>query len=307
MIIAGFLAAAAVTAGCSKEEAALAAAATAIERQYVVAADAARIAKDLRTRVQAGAYRDVCGDPAAFLARVNRELDAHDGHFHFEQLKPAAGAEEDWMMAWRSGGRTANAGVREVRVLEGNVGYLRLSSFYPWDMAAPKLRSAFALLADTDAVILDLRQNGGGDADTAGQIVKAFLAADVKAVQDVERRSGRAEDPLPPADLPPMPTGRPLAVLLDRRAASASEFVAYSLRAAGRAVVVGDRSAGAAHIAGEPVRLPGGYAVTIPDARPINRVTGANWEGQGVKPDVPGGDDPVFVARQRLAAAPAER
>lgn len=290
-------------AACSAGEAAVLDAAAAIERQYVIAAEAPRISADLRLRVKSGAYRPVCHDPAALVARVNRDLDVHDGHFHFEQLGASKAGPEDWLMAWRSGSRPANAGVREVRVLEGNVGYLRLSSFYPWDLARPKLSAAFALLGDVDALVLDLRQNGGGDAATAGQVVRALVGIEVWGVQDIERRSGGTHEPLPDPELPLTLAGRPLAILIDRRSASASEFVAYSLQAAGRATVVGDRSAGVAHIFGEPVRLRGGYGLTIPDARPVNRITGANWEGSGARPDLPGGDDPVFVARQRLAEA----
>jgi hypothetical protein len=63
-------------------------------------------------------------------------------------------------MAWRADARSNGAGVREVRVLEGNIGYLRLSTFYPLDLARPKLAAAFTLLADTDGLVLDLRQNG---------------------------------------------------------------------------------------------------------------------------------------------------
>ena len=300
MLLAGLLAAS-VAAPCATESAALRAAADAIERRYVMAAQAPAIAGDLRRRVDRGAYGEVCTDPAAFLAHVNRDLDSYDGHFHFERLNARDGAEEDWLMAWRSGARSANAGVREVRVLEGNVGYLRLSSFYPWDVAKPKLAAALDLLRDADALVVDLRQNGGGNDATANQLLRALMGPDAPAVQDIERRSGRVEEPLPKAELRTTLAGRPLAILIDRRSASASEFVAYSLQATGQAVVVGDRSAGAAHIFGDPVKLPGGYALTIPDARPVNRLTGASWEGTGVRPDIPGGDDPLFVARRRLS------
>ena len=100
-----------------------------------------------------------CADPVAFSARLNQDLDRFDGHFHFERVDAAAG-QDDWLMAWRADARGDGAGVREVRVLEGNVGYLRLSTFYPLDLARPKLAAAFTLLADTDGLVLDLRQNG---------------------------------------------------------------------------------------------------------------------------------------------------
>lgn len=304
LLASAFAAAAVATAppasSCPGKLAALREAADAIDRRYVIASTGRSMANNLRRRIASGAYGDVCSDDAAFIARVNRDLDVYDGHFHFERPKAEGSGQDDWLMAWRKGSREANAGVRDVRVLDGNVGYLRISSFYPWDLARPKMTAAFALLAETDALVLDLRQNGGGDAETAGQIVRALLGDQAHAVQEIDRRGDRTREPLPIAELPPVPARRPVAVLLDRRSASASEFVAYALQAAGRAAIVGDRSAGAAHMFGDPVALPGGYALTIPDARPINLQTGANWEGSGVKPDVPGGDDPQYRARRHL-------
>jgi C-terminal processing protease CtpA/Prc len=182
-------------------------------------------------------------------------------------------------------------------VLEGNIGYLRISSFYPWSDARPKLRAAFELLADTDGLILDLRQNGGGESEGPKQIVAALLGPKAAKLQDIERRGRRSADPPPEPELPPVAADRPVAVLVDRRSASASEYVAYSLQAAGRAKVIGSRSGGLAHLLGDARPVGAGYALFVPEARPVNLATGGNWEGQGVAPDLTGGDDPLFRAR----------
>lgn len=298
-MIQSLLLAAALTAGCPDQTRALNSAADLIERNYLDVAKGAQMARDVRQWARTGRYADVCKDAEGFMTRLNRDLDAYDGHFHFE--RPGAGPADDWLTAWRAESRSVNAGVREVRVMEGNVGYVRLSSFYPWDLAKPKLSAAFILVGDADALILDLRQNGGGDDQTAGQIVAALLGPDVAAVQDLERRGTRTSDPLPRLELPTFPKDRRVAILIDRRSGSASEFVAYSLQAMGRAKVIGARSGGAAHILGEPLPVTGGYTLSVPEARPVNHVTKKNWEGVGARPDVPGGDDPVFVARQWLS------
>ena len=299
-MIPSLLLAAALAAACPEQTRALEGAADVIERSYLDVGKGRQIAQDVRGWAEAGRYRESCNDPATFLTEFNRDLDVHDPHFHFERPDAEAGGE-DWLTAWRAESRTVNAGVREVRLLEGNVGYLRLSSFYPWDLAGPKLKAAFALLGDADGLILDLRRNGGGDDVTAGQIVAALLGPETATVQDIESRGQHKPDPLPRLDLPRYPAERPVAVLIDRRSGSAAEFVAYSLQAAGRAKVIGGRSGGAAHMFGDPVPVAGGYALSTPDARPVNRVTGSNWEGAGVKPDIAGGDDPIFVARQWLS------
>ena len=289
---------------CPAQDAVLQAAASAVQAQYLDEAEAGRIADALRSWSAQQRYADSCSDPAAFSARLNQDLDMFDGHFHVERVDAAAG-QDDWLMAWRADARSNGAGVREVRVLEGNIGYLRLSTFYPLDLARPKFAAAFTLLADTDGLVLDLRQNGGGDDASADLLVRTLLDAKIGAVQQLDQRGRRTPVPLPPASLPVYL--KPLVVLIDRRTGSAAEFVAYSLQALGRARIVGTRSGGAAHMFGDPVLLPDGYQISIPDRQPINLRTGGNWEGTGVRPDVAGGDDPLFIARQLLAPAKSSR
>lgn len=293
-----------LAAACPAQDGVLQAAASAVQAQYLDEAEGARIADALRSWSTQQRYADSCSDPAAFSARLNQDLDMFDGHFHVERVDAAAG-QDDWLMAWRADARSNGAGVREVRVLEGNVGYLRLSTFYPLDLARPKLAAAFMLLADTDGLVLDLRQNGGGDDASADLLVRTLLDAKIGTVQQLDQRGRRTPVPLPPASLPAYL--KPLVVLIDRRTGSAAEFVAYSLQALGRARIVGTRSGGAAHMFGDPVLLPDGYQISIPDRQPINLRTGGNWEGTGVRPDVAGGDDPLFIARQLLAPAKSSR
>lgn len=293
-----------LAAACPAQDGVLQAAASAVQAQYLDEAEGARIADALRSWSTQQRYADSCSDPAAFSARLNQDLDMFDGHFHVERVDAAAG-QDDWLMAWRADARSNGAGVREVRVLEGNVGYLRLSTFYPLDLARPKFAAAFMLLADTDGLVLDLRQNGGGDDASADLLVRTLLDAKIGTVQQLDQRGRRTPVPLPPASLPAYL--KPLVVLIDRRTGSAAEFVAYSLQALGRARIVGTRSGGAAHMFGDPVLLPDGYQISIPDRQPINLRTGGNWEGTGVRPDVAGGDDPLFIARQLLAPAKSSR
>lgn len=291
---------AAAATGCPNQQSALKGAAAAIESSYHDAEQGKRISSEVRRWATTGRYKADCHDEKAFLARLNRDLDAYDGHFHIERA--AAEDSDDWLMSWRKSGRESAMGVRSVQILEGNTGYLRIASFYPWDLSEPRLRAAWSLLSDVDSLIIDLRQNGGGDAETAAHLVRALLGSSVESVQKVEERGASRPELLPQAALAPLRADLPVAILLDRRSASAAEFVGYSLQAAGRAMIVGQRSAGAASFIGEPVSIGQGLQIAVPNARPINLKTGGNWEGRGVSPDLAGGDDPVFVARAALAS-----
>ncbi|HEY0628113.1 MAG TPA: S41 family peptidase [Sphingomicrobium sp.] len=285
---------------CAEQTVVLRRAADEIEKTYLEASQARRIAEQVRAWAKSNRYASDCAKPAAFLEQLNVDLRAYDGHFLIERVERDA-KQDDWLFAWRAGGPASNMGIREVRILEGNIGYIRLASFYPWDMTRTKLQAAWQLLGDADALVIDLRQNGGGDAATAEHIVRSALGPKAADVQRIERRAVHEPDAPPAADLEPIAPNVPIAVLVDRRAASASEYVAYSLQAAKRAIVVGSRSAGAASLLGEPIPLGNGYQISVPSARPVNLVTGGNWDRAGVRPDVAGGDDPIFVARNELA------
>jgi hypothetical protein len=300
MSMLSFLLLASAVPDCPKHDALLARLASAVETRYVAEEDARNIGAQLRAWRDEGRYGASCGDDAAFLDRLNRDLDRFDGHFHVERAGASDG--NDWLMAWRAGAKAANAGIREVSVLEGNIGYVRISSFYSWDIAREKYRAAWALLGDTDGLIIDLRLNGGGDGAPAAQILRSVLGPDVRSVQAIERRDGTTVEALPEAELPPLRSDLPIVVIVDRRSASASEALAYALQMEKRALVVGARSAGAANMFGDPVPLGDDYQVAIPSARPVNRVSKDNWEGRGVQPDRSGGDDPLFVARMLIAA-----
>ena len=301
----GLLIMSAAAAACPAQAATLRRAAATIEASYHDVQRGRDIAAEVRRWAATGRYSALCADDAAFLGRLNQDLDVYDGHFHVERV--AATDSDDWLMSWRKSGRETNMGVRAVQVLEGNIGYLRIASFYPWDMARPRLQAAWALTADVDGLIVDLRQNGGGDADTAGQVVRALLGGTVETVQQIVARGATRPEPLPPSELPAVRPELPVAILLDRRSASAAEFVGYALQAAGRAIVVGQRSAGAANMIGDPVAIGAGIQIAVPNARPVNLRSGTNWEGEGVRPDLPGGDDALHVARVALAGKASRR
>lgn len=189
--------------------------------------------------------------------------------------------------------RRMNFGFRTVEVLAGNIGYIDLRFFPDIDFDAaesPERQAADAALqtlAHADAVIIDLRDNGGGSPAMATYLASAFLPANVNAYM-VERDGSGRETSLRPLQPYPHPRSDiPVIIMISARTASAAEALPYMLQSAGRAIVVGQPSMGAASVA-KPIVTPSGFSVFVPFAEIISPLTNANWEGDGVQPNIAG-------------------
>jgi C-terminal processing protease CtpA/Prc len=184
-------------------------------------------------------------------------------------------------------GRLDNFGIHRVERLDGNIGYLDLRRVPVPAIAGPAMAAAMELVAGTYALIIDLRRNGGGAPD--GVVFWCSYLFDERPthLNDIFRAdTGETRQfwalPYVPG---PRYLERPVYVLTSERTFSGGEDFAYTLQALGRAEVIGETTGGGAH----PTRVfPISRAVNIavPFARSVNPVTGTNWQGTGVVPDV---------------------
>ncbi len=191
-------------------------------------------------------------------------------------------------------------GIARVERLPGNVGYLDLRGFGPTEMVGDAYTSAMALLAGTDALILDLRRNGGGEPASVAWLMSHFFAeGDERHINDIYERPKDATRQYWTSA--PVKTRylKPVYVLTSGYTFSGGEECAYDFQTQKRATLVGETTGGGAN-PGDFVSLGRGFVAFIPNGRAINPITHTNWEHVGVKPDVA---VPAAKAQQTAYAA----
>lgn len=267
--------------------------ADAIAAQYFDEAKAAKIAAELRAEAKKGKY-DKLTDPRDFSAALSERLRPQDGHFSVfwsppEPVSAAAAPVRSEPPSFLS--RRGGYGFTTVKVLPGNIGYIDMRGFADFtpdgDQAAREAAdAALGFVAGTDAVIFDLRENAGGSPAMVGYLIGHFVPADAKVYNTFKTRGEPDSDEAPTVPIKGQRRlDTPLYILTSGRSASAAESFAYTLQAAKRATVVGDRSAGGANPGGG-VPVGDGLSVFVSNGTPINPITKTNWEGTGVTPDV---------------------
>jgi retinol-binding protein 3 len=194
----------------------------------------------------------------------------------------------------RRGGALRNFGFERVERLPGNVGYLDLRGFADPALAGDLAAAAMTLLAEAGALIVDLRRNGGGSPAMIA-LLSSYLFDEPTHLNDLRWREGpageRPQQFWTQAYVPGRRFGgaKPVYVLTSGETFSGAEEFAYNLQSRRRATLVGATTRGGAHPGGLfPLDPPWGahVAVAVPTGRAINPVTGTNWEGSGVAPDV---------------------
>jgi hypothetical protein len=184
-------------------------------------------------------------------------------------------------------GRKINGAVQKVERLPGNVGYLEIRNFLDPEAVAEPFAAAMDFLARTDALILDLRRNGGGSPKGVALVCSYFFGEEPVLLNSLYWRKGdRTEEFWTLKSVAGKRyVGKDLYVLTSKRTFSGAEECAYNLQTQKRATLVGETTGGGAHPGGT-VPLGDRFLTFIPTGRAINPVTKTNWEGTGVKPEV---------------------
>ena len=277
-------------------------AANALDTRYVDQESGAVAADLIRMRTRQGAFRSVCGNPEEQARTLTLAIRAALPDWHLRvafrsrevQLERDAGTQQP---------NVGQHGVVEVKRLPGNIGLIRLSHFGDLVPSTPDLAAAMQLLAGASGIIVDLRGNRGGDGDTANAILRSFLP---EGAPDTFVRLGRNGERVSGIDTPEpswsrFPSGTFVIALVNRQSASAAEALAFGLQEERIGLVVGERTLGAGHELRLAVNLGNDFTLYVPDIRVTGRLSGNEWEGTGVKPDIEcASDDAQLIAWRHL-------
>ena len=265
-----------------------------VKANYVFPEVGKRMAADVRARLENKEYDAITGgeELAEVLTKHLREIckDKHLRVRHFPEPLPkdvGRGPSPDQQKRMREQAALRNFGFRKVeRLGAGGVGLLDLEGFMPAEVVGETAAAAMTFLANSEAVIVDLRQNGGGSPETVVLLCSYFFDQPTHLNDIYTRSTDRTRQYWTHPSLPGKRlTGKDVYVLTSERTFSGAEEFAYNLQSQKRATIVGETTGGGAHPT-RGFRVGDRFGFGVPFARSINPVTKTNWEGTGVKPDV---------------------
>jgi retinol-binding protein 3 len=262
---------------------------------YVFPEIAKKMETDVRARLAANGYGAITSS-RAFAEKLTTDLQAisKDKHLRVryshdvfpvrqDRREPTAAEIEEGR--WFN--RRVNYGFEKIERMNGNIGYIDLRGFNDHEAGAETVAAAMTFLQNTDALIFDLRQNGGGNPAMIA-LISSYLFGDKPVhLNDLYWRKGNKTDEFwtKPEVAKVKFTNKDIYVLTSNYTFSGAEEFSYNLKNLKRATIIGETTGGGAHPGGM-VRLADHFAVFIPSGRAINPISKANWEGTGVEPDI---------------------
>ncbi|HEX8265662.1 MAG TPA: S41 family peptidase [Pyrinomonadaceae bacterium] len=262
---------------------------------YVFPEVAKEMEKAVRQRMQRKEYDNITS-AEAFAKKLTADLQAVSRDKHVEvrysdKPLPSSGNQQDLTPAQRDAlqlkWKRSNHGFAKVEHLSGNIGYFKLRSFHFVKYGAEKVAATMNLLADTDALIIDLRDNTGGTPEMVALIASYMMGPEPVLFDTVHlRRGNNTIESWTLKDVPGKRyTGKNVYILTNKSTSSAGEAFAYNLKALKRATIVGETTGGLANLS-DWVPISQHFELSVPIGNTINPITKTSWEGVGVKPDV---------------------
>lgn len=273
-----------------------------LDEYYISPEIAQKLIKQLSHNLEKGVY-DAITDPVEFEAKLDQDIRAVSNDFHFKVI-----FDSEWVADSRKAlspqekrelqlkefaeAKKNNFGFRDVRMLEGKVGYLKFISFENPEWTAETLANAMNFLSNADALIIDLRNNTGGYSELMQILCSYFFNPnDVFVLPLVEiNLRDKGKNILIQHNVLTSVQGKKmleqdLYILTNYRSFSAAEWTSFVLQNRKRATIIGEKTIGGTHPADRKI-VSDRFSINIPFGTMLDAVTKNHFEGIGVKPDI---------------------
>lgn len=256
--------------------------------------------KQIRQKWNGGGY-DPLNEAPGFLESFEKDIQEYgnDGHISLgvsrervqqilsDEKNEGEGKEQTFNEEWLQRMKYENFRLRKVERLEGNIGYFHFLNFPPLAPAKESIAGAMNFIRFSSAVIIDLRDNGGGHAETMNFLLSYFLRDSVPIAESRHRKGNKIEKSYVPSDAMAnkIPENVPVYILVSNRTSSAAEGFAYTLQQYKRAVIVGEQTKGEGN-PGQLFAINEFLYIMIPTIESKNPVSGKGIDGIGVIPDL---------------------
>jgi hypothetical protein len=274
---------------------------------YVDAPLAKQMGDAVTAHLKAGDY-DKLTDGDALAARLHKDLEdiSHDRHLRVDfspyKIPPMGPPKPEDEARFHEQMEHDNCAFDKVEILANNIGYIRFNGFMDASFCGPTVVAAMGFVAHTDALIFDIRNNGGGQPAMVTMIASFLFDQPTHLIDIYNRHEDTTTQNWTLSYLPgPRMTKQPVFVLTSKRTFSGAEEFAFDLKNQKRATIVGETTGGGAHPVAPHV-VADYFMVGVPFAKSLDPVTKTNWEGTGVAPDVSVGADDALETAEKLAA-----
>jgi hypothetical protein len=267
-----------------------------MENNYIFKETAKKMAEKLDTKLNEGNYSKI-DDVFEFAQVLTQDLrgvskDRHIrvtyGPERVQRIRASQSKSEEEREREQKASierqRQQNFGFEKLEILEGNIGYLDLQYFTGLSQAGETIVAAMNFLANANAVIIDLRNNGGGSPYTI-QIMSSYFLEDYTHLNSFEWRGGDSLEQFWTLQYVPGKKmyDTDLYILTSSRTFSAAEEFTYNMKNLKRATLVGETTGGGAHPGGDRI-VNDYFLVWVPSGRAVNPISKTNWEGTGIEP-----------------------
>jgi C-terminal processing protease CtpA/Prc len=281
-----------------------------LNESYVFPEVAKKMEQSIRERVDKKEY-DQITSAKQFAMKLTNDLQAisNDKHLrvrYSNEAIPGRGPQREPTAEEREQRRRdltwMNHGFGKVERLRGNIGYLEFFNFMDEELGADTVAAAMNFVNGTDALIIDMRNNGGGNPAMVALVCSYLFASEPVHLNDLYWREGnRTEEFWTRKEV----AGRrylnkDVYVLTSKRTFSGAEEFTYNLKNLKRATIVGETTGGGAHPGGG-FRISEHFGMFVPTGRAISPITKTNWEGTGVTPDISVPADQALVVARLMA------